>query len=235
MDRGITFDFWNTLYRIQSHSVVSNTRAQKVGAILERHGYVISGTELQAGFHYAWEQAAYNQRACGYDMGPRGQFRCFQEKLQIQLENDTAEQVYQAYTRTLLDFPPHLNEGVAETLPALADRYRLAVICNTGVTPGAILRKFLAADGMDQYFQFMLFSDETGFAKPNPEIFACALRHLGCSPSRSAHIGDDPITDVIGAKLSGMTAIWLAPGQTWTVPEADYHVNNVKELLTLLE
>lgn len=157
------------------------------------------------------------------------------EKLGIGPANsDIEEAAYRSYTRTLLDLPPVINEGVLETLPVLADKYKLAVICNTGATPGAILRELIKKDGLYDYFGVLVFSDEVGFAKPSTRIFNYALEHLGiANPADAAHIGDDAITDVIGAKKTGMKAVWLAPGELWAVPEADYHVQNVNELINL--
>ena len=37
----------------------------------------------------------------------------------------------------ILESPPRTVEGVPETLPLLAERYALAVVCDAAMTPGA--------------------------------------------------------------------------------------------------
>ncbi|MEN6325159.1 MAG: HAD family hydrolase [Syntrophomonas sp.] len=235
MVKAITFDFWNTLYIIPSDKCLSSLRIQRLDKILRVAGWEFSPEKLRAALKYGWQKAWFQQRAFGEETTPRGHVKDILEKLGVDpAKGDVGETAYQAYTTTLLDLPPVVNEGVLETLPLLAGEYKLAIICNTGATPGAILRELLKKDGLIDYFGVMVFSDEVGFAKPSTRIFNYALEHLGIANSAdAAHIGDDAITDVIGAKKAGMKAVWLAPGENWAVPEADYHVRKVNELIKL--
>ncbi|MDD3267935.1 MAG: HAD family hydrolase [Syntrophomonadaceae bacterium] len=234
MIKAITFDFWNTLYKIPSDKCLSSIRIQNLDTILQEAGLKFSPEEIRAAFKHSWQKAWYQQRAYGEEITPRGHVTDILEKLGVGPRTaDIEDSAYLAYTRALLELPPVVNEGVLETLPLLAGKYKLAVICNTGATPGVILRELVKKDGLYDYFGFMVFSDEVGFAKPSIKIFNYTLKHLGIVSSDAAHIGDDAITDVIGAKKAGMTAVWLAPGEKWAVPEADFHVQNVNELIRL--
>ncbi len=235
MIKAITFDFWNTLYIIPSDKCLSSLRIQNLDGILRKAGWEFSPEEMRTAFKYGWQKAWFQQRAFGEETTPRGHVKDILEKLGLDpVPSDVEEAAYQAYTRTLLELPPVVNEGVLDTLATLAGKYKLAIICNTGATPGAILRQLLKKDGLYTYFGVLVFSDEVGFAKPSTRIFNYTLEHLGiANPADAAHIGDDAITDVIGAKKAGMKAIWLAPGEDWAVPEADYHVQKVNELIKL--
>ncbi|MDD2619981.1 MAG: HAD family hydrolase [Syntrophomonadaceae bacterium] len=233
MIKAITFDFWNTLYKIPADKCLSSIRIKDFGAILRQAGLEFSPEDLRVAFKTSWQHAWYQQRAYGLDITPRGHVKGILEKLEIPMTTELEKAAYEAYTRALQELPPVVNDGVRETLPLLADKYRMAVICNTGATPGVILRELVKKDGLDDYFAFMVFSDEVGFAKPSVEIFDYTLKKLGIVNSAAAHIGDDAITDVIGAKKAGMKAVWLAPDEDWAVPEADYHIWNVNELLKL--
>lgn len=235
MIKAITFDFWNTLYKGPADKRVFVQRAGDFSKVLEEKGLQFSMEKITQAFRNGWQKAFYYQKAYGEDMGPRGHVRHIMEELGVPREEELEEKAYKAYTMTLLRIPPEINDDVLETLPLLTDKYKLAVICNTGATPGEILREIMKKDGIFSFFNFLVFSDEVGFAKPNTRIFRYTLEHLDIENSQAAHIGDDPITDVIGAKRSGMKAVWLAPGQSWTVPEADYHLATVKGLTNLFE
>lgn len=103
--------------------------------------------------------------------------------------------------------PPRLIGGVRETIPRLAERYRLAIICDTGITPGRVLREILARDGMLPYFRHCIFSDEVGRTKPHIDNFHLALRKLRAHPEEAVHVGDLIRTDIRGAQGAGMHAL----------------------------
>ncbi len=60
---------------------------------------------------------------------------------------------------------------------------------------------------MLKYFTGWSFSDEVGWFKPAPEIFAHALAYLEVSPGRAAHVGDLRRTDVAGARSAGLISV----------------------------
>lgn len=78
----------------------------------------------------------------------------------------------------------------------------LAIVSDTGMTPGRLLREHLKRQGLD-VFQAFSFSDETGFVKPKPEAFRVALEALGVAPEEALHVGDLPQTDIKGAFGTG--------------------------------
>ncbi|MGI6434568.1 MAG: HAD family hydrolase [Syntrophomonadaceae bacterium] len=231
----ISFDFWNTLYVQEQREQLDSLRANHVKKVLDANGCYYTIEELRMAFYSAWEKAAYFQRAYGLEIGPLGHLQIIQDKLAIGLEDAVQRELLKAYTETLLSVPPQLNGGVKEILPLLSQRFQLAVICNTGASPGYVLRQVMVQDQIARYFKVMVFSDEVGYAKPHPEIFKLVLQSLNRSGKQAAHIGDDPVTDVIGAKQAGMQAIWLAPGAETATPEADHHLRKVKDLLTILD
>lgn len=235
MITAVTFDFWNTLYQFPTDVNISGIRVSQYERILKENGINVKTEDLRAVFKQCWNYADYCQRVKGYDITPAGHVRYILDHLYIKASADLWNTFYDTYTRILEDNPPLVREGVQTALPVLASACKLALICNTGGTPGVILREFMKKDDIFRYFSFLVFSDEVTWAKPNTHIFEHALNGIQVSPEQAAHIGDDPITDVIGAKKAGMKAVWLAPHSTWPVPECDYHVHNVTELLTIVE
>src|SRR5207237_10093981 len=53
-------------------------------------------------------------------------------------------------------------------------------------------------------------STEVGRTKPDPRIFAHALRELGGEASEATFVGDSLARDMSGARGIGMAHIWLA-------------------------
>lgn len=233
MLKAITFDFWNTLYKSPADTAVAEQRARDFQRVLLDQGLDYSLEILSESFRRAWKEIYTLQRVYGQDAGPRGQVKHILQMLGV---NPTKhwDDLYQAYAGALLKQPPEINEGVREILESLRGHYRMAVICNTGATPGVYLRQLMRADQIRDHFDTLVFSDEVALAKPSPGIFRMALSQLECGQEHAMHVGDDPITDVIGAKKAGLKAVWLAPKADWPVPEADYHIKKLSELLNLL-
>ena len=63
--------------------------------------------------------------------------------------------------------------------------YRLAVICNTGMVGGRVLREVLKRHGLFDFFDVTVFSNEFGVSKPHPSIFQHTLwSSAGSRPTR---------------------------------------------------
>ena len=82
------------------------------------------------------------------------------------------------------------------------DGYRMIVISNWDLS----LHKTLRVFGLEPYFEFVLASMEEGVEKPDPRLFHIALERLGLSPEQVAHVGDNPLDDLQGAREVGMKA-----------------------------
>jgi putative hydrolase of the HAD superfamily len=116
----------------------------------------------------------------------------------------------EAYLRPVLTLPPRLNGDVISILQRMQGHvHRLGIISNTGRTPGRVLRQLLRQLGIHEFFRATVFSDEVGWRKPDRRIFARAAEMLGVHSSSILHIGDNPETDVWGAKQAGMQALLL--------------------------
>jgi len=116
-----------------------------------------------------------------------------------------------AYISPIFEVPPYLNPDAEKVLHWLSNRNsRIGLICNTGLTPGTELRRFLSREGVAGYFDVLIFSDEAKIRKPDPEIFRLAAQKLRARPSEIIHIGDNLKSDVWGAKNAGFRAIHLA-------------------------
>lgn len=120
------------------------------------------------------------------------------------------EELAAAYVEPLFDYPPLPMPGAAALLHALAAAgVPAGLICNTGFTPGSALRRLLDRMGMLDYFGALYFSGDVGVSKPAARAFHDTLAQLGATPAATVHIGDNPGTDVAGAKRAGLRAVLL--------------------------
>ena len=93
------------------------------------------------------------------------------------------------------------------------------------------------AAGLSQLAPFILVSGEVGYAKPDPRIFADALRSTGLSiPEQVLFVGDNPEADVDGSKSFGMKAAWVRRGRLYPLGlrAPDYVIDKVTEIRAIV-
>ncbi|RKR83791.1 putative hydrolase of the HAD superfamily [Mucilaginibacter gracilis] len=112
--------------------------------------------------------------------------------------------VYSAETNEVL---LHLKQNSGATMSLLS---------NTGFIKGVTLRKILAELGMNEYFNFQLYSDEVGLSKPNAALFNLMLKnitllynHVDIDLKNIIHIGDNPKADIEGANAVGIKSLLI--------------------------
>ena len=94
-----------------------------------------------------------------------------------------------------------LFDHVHDILPGISERFVSGAITNGNADIHHI--------GIGEYFDFFLTSAQVGKAKPHPDIFATALDHAECLPGEMVHVGDDPVTDILGAANLGIRTVWV--------------------------
>jgi putative hydrolase of the HAD superfamily len=96
-----------------------------------------------------------------------------------------------------------------DAAPALADLrargQRLVCVSNWDVS----LEEVLDRVGIGGLLDGVVTSAAAGASKPDPAIFAPALRIAGCAPGEALHVGDTPAEDVAGARAAGIRSLWL--------------------------
>jgi HAD superfamily hydrolase (TIGR01509 family) len=115
--------------------------------------------------------------------------------------------------------PAHEVLGSAQALlDSLRSRgIKTGLVANSWPDPARLLRADVAAFGLTEQFDVIVFSEEVGFRKPQPEIFLHALAQLGVEPENAMFVGDRLDTDVQGAAQVGMAtvqALWFRADDT---------------------
>lgn len=129
------------------------------------------------------------------------------EHLDARLPDHVVTDLTRAYEEGILERPPVLIDGARAAVEHLRARYRLGIISDVGFSPGRMLKRMLADNGLLEMFDSLVFSDEAGRAKPHREVFRRTAAQLGADPHEIVHIGDLEFTDIIGAKQAGCHAI----------------------------
>jgi FMN hydrolase / 5-amino-6-(5-phospho-D-ribitylamino)uracil phosphatase len=135
---------------------------------------------------------------------------------------------------TLTAVPPPALAGAAGGIRALASRYALGIISDTGFASGVAQDKLLAKDGLLEFFSATIYSVDVGHAKPRAEIFHRALERLGVSAGEALHVGDIERTDVEGALAVGMRAVRLDQVRLGGSSAAEYVATSWEDLVRYL-
>ena len=215
MLKAVTFDLWQTLILDTPEGLIRarSDRVRGIRETLAREGLLVHTRPVEEAYDKVGERVEAvwaNQR----DVGSRGQVRLLLESLgldgAVPADGRLMDDLDQAYCLPILAALPVPNAGALEMLRALSSRgLALGLVCNTGRTPGKMLRLVLERLGLAGYLSVLSFSDEVGLRKPHPEIFHRTLKALGVTPVEAAHVGDTLTTDVAGARAVGMRAIHL--------------------------
>lgn len=96
--------------------------------------------------------------------------------------------------------------GIPETLSKLqAMGLKLAVVSNA--TCGRLVRRALERRGLMGYLRHVAVSADLGPCKPDPSIFWGCMHALQARAEECAVVGDQPETDIEGARRAGMRAV----------------------------
>jgi len=232
----VTFDCWNTLLRERDWREAHGRRVGGLHHAAHESGVRCSRREAETAFDAAWQRhmdlweqgvASGARDVAGWALGSLGALThgAAFEVLVAHFENASHSSVVEPL------------EGAVATVERLAAMgVPCALICDTGLTPGRVVRQHLARLGLLAGLRAQLFSDEVGVPKPSPRIFRAALDALGVDPSHTIHVGDLRRTDVAGARAAGIASVRIRAvfDDPADLPDADHVVGSHAELRVLL-
>ena len=142
-----------------------------------------------------------------------------------------ASLIYRA--ASLLHLEPY--PGVKEILGALKKNYRLGAISDGQSVWG---RAELRMAGLEDFFESMVISGDSGFRKPDPRIFFTALDNMGLRSDEVIYIGNDMFRDIYGASRIGIKTVFFKSNQGehgFSGKEPDYIVYRFDEIPQAVE
>lgn len=184
-----------------------------------RRGIEVSGDAMQARMRRA--HAELPREIEGSFRYTDGWFRAYIERIfhaGLGLpSNDIealSEELFAQFSRpdTFAQFP-----GTTELLAELRERgLRLGIVSNWSTR----LPRLLAQLDLERRVDFFLCSAIERVEKPDPEIFARALRASGVAPHEALHAGDDVEKDFHGARALGIRPVLVDHARRHTAWDA---------------
>lgn len=233
--KAVLFDFGGTLYDYASlqaaerESLVELARAAGVRAepreVLDAHRVA-----MRRVFYAYLPRRFYLHR----DLFRDAAAQMLQELGAAPVETDLDRYRAAQWERHARDF--QLREGVIETLRALRERgVHVGMVSNIDDDQ---LAHLVALGELEEVFDSLLSSEAAGSCKPDPKIFAEALRRAGCQAEEALFIGDTLAQDVAGANRAGMRSVLLWHRDDREPPEGEvrpHHViRRIPEVLNLV-
>jgi putative hydrolase of the HAD superfamily len=130
---------------------------------------------------------------------------------------------------------PQLFPGVADMLLELeAQGLKLGVITNGGE---ASQMAKITNSGLSDLIDCFVISATFGARKPDRSIFEHMAVRLGIDPAQSWFVGDDPRSDIWGAKQCGYRTAWIDRYSRWPMdlaPCYDAQLGSVLEVRDLV-
>ena len=118
-----------------------------------------------------------------------------------------------------------------EVLDYLKPNYRLHLITN-GFNDVQALK--LASSNLTHYFQELITSEHSGHLKPDPRMFAHALKRTGATAAESLMIGDNLECDVLGAYNAGIDQVYFNPDKRRHFNTITHEISCLSELKAFL-
>lgn len=250
--RGITFDFGNTLVRVDRaglRAVVTATADALFdrGAIGDREAFLGAwARERDRQFRLnvpRLREVDLDERLVHVLAGLRGA-RVPEDDLQAWDEADAAGRVtpdeaawaVEVYSEAFVATMAPLAEAEPTLRDASLRGFRLGILSNW---PHAMtIDRYVESRGWGRYLDVVVVSQRVGVIKPHPAIFEAAAGALDLAPQQLVHVGDDWAADVVGAHRAGWKSAYLRGHQGDTplpTSERDASVEPALELDALAE
>jgi FMN phosphatase YigB (HAD superfamily) len=198
--RAVTYDCWGTLLKDRDYEGATEIRVSALRRFVDLDEEEASHLLDEAWSRHddAWKQVETfgPGRMAAYCLEAKGIF-----------DDEPIAQLTREFEEASMRSGVIPVEGALQALQRLEGAgIRRALICDTGFTPGRVVRQLLEDADLLEYLEVLCFSDEVGVPKPGNEIFAKALAELGMRPPEAIHVGDLRRTDIAGAHDMGMHA-----------------------------
>ncbi|MGE7215181.1 HAD family hydrolase [Priestia koreensis] len=128
---------------------------------------------------------------------------------------------------------PFVYEETFEVLSQLKGNYQLLLLTNG--SPHLQNTKLTITPEIRPYFDHVIISGDFGRGKPDPAIFEHALEKLGIEKEEALMVGDNLMTDILGANRAGIRSVWINRHQkerNEVIPT--YEITHLEELLGIL-
>ena len=215
MIRVVTFDAAGTLIRLLRSPGMIYSEAARL------FGYRLDADLVEGAFRIAWKTSRPPLESLG--PSPDDDRGWWKELVAKTMEiagyrivpfDDYFATVYQTFAR------PGVWELCPDVLPMLTElkrrTIRLGIVSNFDRRLYDILAQLNVRDAFEQ----VIISSEIGIRKPAARIFRLAAHRFDVEVSEILHVGDEPATDVAGARAAGLHSLLVDhdTSKLWSVP-----------------
>ncbi len=206
---GIFFDLHGTLLVSDNIDYAWSNWAKAFHTAITRKGVSITFQEFEKYLHgmFEDEEPAYIEpgfslfmrrvKQLGYDLG-------------LDIPSDEVRPLVDAVIRTWHD-EMYLDPEAESVLRKLKQTHPVGLITNWEHAPR--IYELVEELGINNLFDVVTVSDEVGYAKPDPRIFASALNAVGVQAEGSYYVGDVDL-DVEGSINAGLKPVLIKREET---------------------
>jgi len=127
----------------------------------------------------------------------------------------------------------YLYEETLAVLDALKGSYQLVLLTNG--SPDLQRTKLSLSPELKPYFDNIIISGDFGSGKPDPKIFEYALEQQSLTKEDAIMIGDNLLTDILGASKLGMRSVWINhDDKEAEAAQPTYEIKRLKEVLPII-
>ena len=129
---------------------------------------------------------------------------------------------------------PFIYDESFTVLDELKGKYKLLLLTNG--SPDLQNTKLTITSELVPYFDEIVISGAFGRGKPDPTIFEHALERIGLNKDEVIMVGDNLMTDILGASRAGIKSVWINrhdKERNEVVP--DYEITHLEQLYPILE
>lgn len=116
-----------------------------------------------------------------------------------------------------------------QTLRAMGKKLALA-----SSSAARTIRQVLEECGLEKFFDVVLSGEEFHRSKPDPEIYLCAMRQLGCQPSECLVVEDSTYGVAAGTAAGAVVAALRDDRFSFDQRAAQWRINSLDELPALV-
>jgi putative hydrolase of the HAD superfamily len=177
--------------------------------------------------NYLWDK--FNHRLIDREELRNNRFKIILGKLGVK-EEDVPAEIGEAY----LEIAPSKSSVMPftyEILDYLFPKYKLHIISN-GFDD--VQHRKLKAANIFHYFDKIITSDNSGYRKPQKEIFDFSMDSAGATRADSLFVGDNLDTDIVGAQNAQMDHIFYNPEKKPHPYQVTHEIVSLKEIMKIL-
>ena len=223
--RAVCFDYGGTLDGPGSHWL------PRFHQLYRDAGLALPFERFRAAFDHATRCGYAEARVSTMNLQALIEFHVAHQLEHLDVRN--AELAAQVVDTFVTDARAALAES-RTVLDRLRHRVQLGVISNFYGNVDRILDEA----GIGRWLTVVVDSNRVGVSKPDPAIFALAIRGLGCAPDETLYVGDSFEKDVVAARAAGLRSAWLVGSveQPCPAPElVDVRLHRLADVEAVIE